>query len=359
MLFTTHTRAKVRALAGATALGSVMGLTFGGAYLAGGMAQAAVKRADISRLADSANGDWSDAALMGSAAWDPSALAIAKRHDPYTVAGAPERDRQSTYFAETSVPVRWPTADEIAGKGRADANNGSGAIPFRASQLSSLNQSRELDCLTTAVYYEARGEGQAGMKAVAQVVLNRVRHPAFPKSICGVIYQGAGKGRGCQFSFACDGSMRKRKDMALWERSREIAARALDGETMNTVGTATFFHATRLSPNWRGLVRVATVGRHVFYRHGGARGSASMLAQGPLVGEAGAVLNAPTLYRVANNAAQPKRQVVMAGFGGEPVANAAQPSLEQAASAIESARPAAAPAAETSSLDAVVDGSIN
>jgi hypothetical protein len=195
------------------------------------------------------------------------------------------------------------------------------------------------------------------MKAVAQVVLNRVRHPAFPKSICGVIYQGAGKGRGCQFSFACDGSMRKRKDVALWERSREVAARALNGETMPAVGAATFFHATRLSPNWRGLTRVATVGRHVFYRHSGARGSWSMLAQGPLRGSAGAVLNAPTLYKIADNAGpKAKPQIAAAGFAGE--AKLTSAALETAPSAIDSSIPAAAPVAGHQGLDAIVDAAV-
>ena len=106
MIFTTQARAKARALAGATALGSVMGLTFGGAYLAGGMAQAAVKRADISRLAGNANGDWSEAALMGSASWDPSALAIAKRHDPYTVPAPPSGPPVHLRTRPLSRPLR-------------------------------------------------------------------------------------------------------------------------------------------------------------------------------------------------------------------------------------------------------------
>jgi spore germination cell wall hydrolase CwlJ-like protein len=316
------------------------------------MAQAAVKRADITRLADSADGDWSDAALTGSTSWDPAALAIAKRHDPYTVAGAPERDRQSTFFAQTreAFAAAWstPSAEDAGLKPTVDTHNSSTAVPFRMSQLGSLSASRELDCLTTAVYYEARGEGAAGMKAVAQVVLNRVRHPAFPKSVCGVIYQGAGKGRGCQFSFACDGSMRKRKDMALWERSREIAANAMDGETSSIVGAATFFHATRLSPNWRGLTRVATVGRHVFYKHAGARGSASLFAQGPLRGsaEAASVLSAPRLYKVAETAGEDRPQVAMNDM--EPVASITPTLLDTAASA---------PAADVS-LDALVDAAV-
>ena len=328
-----------------------MGLTFGGAYLAGGMAQAAVKRADIARLADTAHGDWSDSALVGAGQWDQGALAIAKRHDPYTISGAAERDRESTSMAERlerfSGDWAKPAADDAGLKPSVESKNAGGVAPFRTSQLNSSSSSRELDCLTTAVYYEARGEGQAGMKAVAQVVLNRVRHPAFPKSVCGVIYQGAGSGRGCQFSFACDGSMRRRKDSALWERARDIAADAVDGEVMETVGSSTFFHATRLSPNWRGLTRVATVGRHVFYKHNGARGSARLFAQGPLRGGSDSA-SAPQLYKVADTAGEDRPQLAMTDL--EPV-GVITPTL------LDTASSTPAPAAAIS-LDSIVDAAV-
>jgi len=335
-----------------------MGLTFGGAYLAGGMAQAAVKRADIARIADTTDGAWSDSALMGSGQWDQGALAIAKRHDPYTIAGAAERDRDSTYFAErlerfSGDWTKRPTEDADL-KPAIEADNAEGVAPFRAGQLNSLTSSRELDCLTTAVYYEARGEGAAGMKAVAQVVLNRVRHPGFPKSVCGVIYQGAGSGRGCQFSFACDGSMRKRKEMALWERSREVASRAMDGEVMETVGASTFFHATRISPNWRGLTRVATVGRHVFYRHAGARGSVRMLASGPLRGAGSSALSAPRLYKVAETAGESKKASVSSYASAEPVA-VVTPTLLNDVKTIKA--PDVTPVTEVS-LDSIVDAAV-
>lgn len=137
--------------------------------------------------------------------------------------------------------------------------------PFRQAAQA---EARAIECLTTAVYYEARGEGADGMAAVAQVILNRVRHPLFPKSVCGVVYQG------CQFSFVC-GGMRGGRNAALWSRSREIAEAALSGEVMGRVGTATHFHATRLNPRWPGLSRVATIGRHVFYAYAGRRGHPS------------------------------------------------------------------------------------
>jgi hypothetical protein len=124
---------------------------------------------------------------------------------------------------------------------------------------------REVDCLTAAVYYEARGEPAAGQAAVAQVVLNRTHISTFPKTVCGVVYQGAGTGS-CQFSFACHGGMRGRREPAAWERSRQVAQRALDGYVMTQVGTAAYFHVARLGAIWGGhMTRVAQVGQHIFY----------------------------------------------------------------------------------------------
>lgn len=124
----------------------------------------------------------------------------------------------------------------------------------------------DLDCLTTAVYYEARGESPRGQAAVAQVVMNRVKHPAFPKSVCAVVFQGAGR-KGCQFSFACDGSMRKHREILAWNRARDVATRALAGAARAEVGAATHFHTTAVSPMWAPhMLRVANVGAHVFYK---------------------------------------------------------------------------------------------
>lgn len=129
--------------------------------------------------------------------------------------------------------------------------------------------SRDLDCLTQAVYFEARGESPAGQAAVAQVVLNRVRKAGFPKSICGVVFQGSTRGTGCQFSFTCDGSMDRIRETKAWSQARRIAARALSGAVMTAVGDATHFHTVHVSPDWsRDLREVAQVGLHIFYRKG-------------------------------------------------------------------------------------------
>jgi hypothetical protein len=137
------------------------------------------------------------------------------------------------------------------------------ATPIRPSVAGGA--ARQLDCLAAAVYYEARGEPLAGQAAVAQVVLNRAKGASFPKSVCGVVYQGSG-GSGCQFSFACNGAMRRPREIAAWLRAREVAARALDGYVMAQIGQATCFHAARLGA---GGARVVRVGGHVFYAGAG------------------------------------------------------------------------------------------
>jgi spore germination cell wall hydrolase CwlJ-like protein len=140
----------------------------------------------------------------------------------------------------------------------------------------------DIDCLTAAVYYEARGEPREGQAAVAQVVMNRVRATGFPKSVCGVVYQGLAS-HACQFSFACDGSADRRREPGAWERARSVAGRALGGYVMSTVGGATHYHVADLGEIWGGqLVRVAQIGQHIFYRRGHAgAGSAQAIAAAP------------------------------------------------------------------------------
>lgn len=140
---------------------------------------------------------------------------------------------------------------------------------------------RDLDCLTQAVYFEARGESPAGQAAVAQVVLNRVRKAGFPKSVCGVVFQGSARGAGCQFSFACDGSMNRGRESQAWTQARHIASRALAGAVMTAVGDATHFHTVHVTPGWsREFRQVAQVGLHIFYRTGRAQ-AGTILAEAP------------------------------------------------------------------------------
>ena len=144
------------------------------------------------------------------------------------------------------------------------------APPFLTAR-SGDDANRAADCLTAAVYYEARSQSEDGQRAVAQVVLNRVRDRAFPNSVCGVVYQGAERRTGCQFSFTCDGSMARARELGAWERARAIAAAALGGSVYAPVGAATSFHTTSILPWWASsLARITTVGAHVFYRWQGA-----------------------------------------------------------------------------------------
>ena len=145
------------------------------------------------------------------------------------------------------------------------------AAPAFQEAQSPDDAARALECLTAALYYEARSEGADGERAVAQVVLNRVRDRAFPKSVCGVVYQGSHRSTGCQFSFTCDGSMNARRNSGAWDRAGMIAAAALAGEVYAPVGSATHYHANYVTPWWASsLARVGQVGAHIFYRWRGA-----------------------------------------------------------------------------------------
>ena len=250
--------------------GGLVGLAIGCAYLGGSVAKATTVRAQAERLEGATAAGFTEEALAAAAGGlDESALTIARRHDPYTVAGGAQRDRQAELMTARLEQLRGEPADKALR--RINLTNDA-ARPFRMGNA--LDASRDLECLTQAAYYEARGEGRDGMEAVTQVVLNRVRHPAFPKSVCGVVFQGAAMRIGCQFSFTCDGSMRSRVNPIAWNRARDVASKALSGAVFAQVGNATHFHTTGVSPSWRNsLIQVSQVGHHLFYRFGGRSGS--------------------------------------------------------------------------------------
>ena len=135
------------------------------------------------------------------------------------------------------------------------------------------DRERALTCLTQAVYYEAASEGVDGGRAVAQVVLNRMRHPGYPSSVCGVVYQGSDRTTGCQFTFTCDGSLLRQPIQALWARSRKIAEESLSGRVFAPIGHATSYHADYVLPYWAdALDKTVQIGRHIFYRLPGTYG---------------------------------------------------------------------------------------
>jgi spore germination cell wall hydrolase CwlJ-like protein len=146
------------------------------------------------------------------------------------------------------------------------------ATPF-AFKGSKQDRSRALECMTSAIYYEAGQESENGQRAVAQVVLNRVRHPAFPNSVCGVVYEGSTRPTGCQFTFTCDGSMSRAPVPALWNRARKIADKLLAGGVFPDVGYATHYHAKSVVPYWASsLTTTKDEGAHLFYRWPGGWG---------------------------------------------------------------------------------------
>ncbi|HVY20385.1 MAG TPA: cell wall hydrolase [Bauldia sp.] len=128
----------------------------------------------------------------------------------------------------------------------------------------------EVKCLATAIYFEARGESTEGQIAVAQVVLNRLKNPAYPKTICDVVYQNKNKRNRCQFSFACDGIADRINDKSAWTSSQALARRVLNDNRnlyLADVGASTHYHATYVKPRWaRSMKRMDKIGRHVFYK---------------------------------------------------------------------------------------------
>jgi hypothetical protein len=143
------------------------------------------------------------------------------------------------------------------------------AAPFSLS--GSLSQAPAIDCMTAAIYYEAANEPIIGQRAVAQVVLNRMKHPAFPNSVCAVVFQGSERRTGCQFTFTCDGSLARRPSRIGWLRAQTVAYSALSGLVEPSVGHATHYHASYVLPYWaKSLTKLTVVGSHVFYQWRGA-----------------------------------------------------------------------------------------
>ncbi|HTK34834.1 MAG TPA: cell wall hydrolase [Caulobacteraceae bacterium] len=344
-------------------MAAAVGLTTGGAYMVGGFARATVEHAQIQRLANAAAHGYSESALE-LATRDPDALAIARRHDPYAAAGTESADREDRIAAfaddlQARRDAATAAVDPAVRLNKISLTASTPVTPARPFRLrGALEESRDLECLTQAVYYEARGENAAGQEAVAQVVLNRTRHPSFPKTVCGVVFQGAAYG-GCQFSFACDGSVHKRVESYAWRRSEKVAARALDGFVMAQVGNATHFHVASLATNWGpGLMRVAQIGAHVFYRLGGHAGSGSAFTAEPQPSETVATAQpvyaslslAPLAASVANTVADAAELVMSAAqpkTAAKPADISAKPMAAPAPTPAATAQPGAAPVAKT------------
>jgi spore germination cell wall hydrolase CwlJ-like protein len=159
------------------------------------------------------------------------------------------------------------------------------ATPDTAARQFSLSaddnsRDRAVECLTQAIYYEAATEGSDGQRAVAQVVLNRMRHPGFPSTVCGVVYQGSELPTGCQFTFTCDGSLARTPIPAIWARAKKVALDALAGHVFAPVGHATHYHADYVLPYWAdSLAKSVQIGHHIFYRLKGGLGTDAAFSQ--------------------------------------------------------------------------------
>ena len=307
---------KLKPVTAAMAFGGLVGLAVGCAYLGGTVAKATTLRHQAERLQGATAAGFTDEALaIAVGGLDESALAIARRHDPYDLTGDAGWDRQGELLTARLDKV---SLSRLNSGLRTVSNGGPAASPF--SMGGALEASRDLECRTQAVYYEARGEGRDGMRAVAQVVLNRARHRAFPRTVCGVVFQGAGRRSGCQFSFTCDGSMHGRVNRAAWNRAKDIASSALSGYVYGPVGTATHFHTTAVSPVWRNtLVRVSQVGQHVFYRFGGRRSGLNATAQPSMAASSGLQQASLTVPDMSNGPVA-YAAVVAAEVGDKPAA---------------------------------------
>ena len=234
---------------------------------------------NLSREAVLAAADGSDARLQGlKNSYDPALRQLVAWHDPaphQRLWGRPDAWASYDVSRAPSLHLGVITTDDAS-----KINSllpGSGALqakPFFLKTQTPAERARALRCLTQAVYYEAALEPRAGQEAVAQVVLNRVRHPEYPNSVCGVVFQGWERWTGCQFSFTCDGSLLRAPMPLFWRRAEEVAVAALNGHTQTAVGTATHYHADYVMPYWRAsLTKVGQIGAHIFYRWPGVAGT--------------------------------------------------------------------------------------
>jgi len=175
------------------------------------------------------------------------------------------------FYGEEDEPIRSPFAS-ILGEQRPinlipklkSDDHGWADTPLPASVLSETEQ----NCLTAGVYFEARGESTRGQAAVAQVILNRVKNPSYPSSICGVVYQNKEWRNRCQFSFACDRVRDRVKDPKRWAIAAAVARQATEGRIwLAEVGSSTHYHANYVQPRWAGTMKkAAQIGLHIFYK---------------------------------------------------------------------------------------------
>ncbi|AHF82665.1 ATP-binding protein [Rhizobium leguminosarum bv. trifolii WSM1689] len=198
-------------------------------------------------------------AMLASLVTSNKADVLATAYGP----AAPDYSRQSPFDSILTEQDSGRFVPEIGPRDHA----------WAASVLApSVFSAREQQCLASGIYFEARGESVKGQAAVAQVILNRVRNPSYPKTICGVVYQNEDWRNRCQFSFACDSIKDRVNSEYHWRVARDVAMAVTAGKIwLPQVGSATHYHAVYVRPKWaKTMEKVGRIGLHVFYRtHGG------------------------------------------------------------------------------------------
>jgi hypothetical protein len=200
-------------------------------------------------------------ARIAIAAVDPSAVASPAAATP-ALNAIDSAATPSAGAIDSSIPVPGTLSQQLA-YAREDA-----PLTTFPDRPTTQYSAKDVNCLAQAVYFEARGESYRGQVAVAQVVMNRLAHPLYPKTICNVVFQDAGHRDACQFSFACDGIPETINEPAPWKQAEDIAAKVASGELyLPEVGNATHYHASYVYPDWAPrLKRVTKIGMHIFYK---------------------------------------------------------------------------------------------
>ncbi len=282
--------------------------------------------AGFGQLADAGTGRASGSVALRAAS---PALALAPVEAPRTAAATGSVELPPGAAGE---PGRARMAQTVYDFGQARRMNAAmpfsrapilAAAPFTATG-SAGDRARAETCMTQAIYYEAGFEPTEGQRAVAQVIINRMRHPIFPHSICGVVFQGAELATGCQFSFSCDGALgRGVPAPAAWKRAQAVARAALNGYVEKAVGLATHYHTEYVAPYWMTTVtKMARVGQHIFYRWPGVVGLPSAFSAQYAAAErppSATVLLAAARVRAAEAAARAGSPLLRAFLPGQGV----------------------------------------
>jgi len=267
----------------------------------------------------------------------PALLVINAPNMPHHARRVPPVALPNRVVPKEELPPVEPVA--IADLDPEDARAFNASIPFSTNPNPAArpfhlvgaadSQARAVDCLAAAEVYEA-GDDALGERAVAQVILNRVRHPAFPKTVCGVVFQGSERSTGCQFTFSCDGAMlRWSPTPVAWARARDIARMALHGTVFRPVGHATHYHTDWVVPYWSAsLDKIVALHTHLFFRWAGWWGTPPAFNRGYVADEP----NIPLLAKLS--AAHSGGAAEVAGPAGDPGATGLLFDVNKAAGAI-------------------------